>query len=94
LKITAFYAHHSFPITKAGKEEPDESQEPEISNVVTDEDGAEVNKSYVMPDEEDDKEGEGACAASGAASNTDGEAAAAATAAPDAAAAAAEATQA
>jgi hypothetical protein len=87
-KMEAFYKRHGFPKTKADKEEPEESEEPEVGDVVAVDAGAEVNKSYAMSDGEDDEDYEGEAAAA-AASDADGEAAAADAAAPDAAAAAA-----
>ncbi len=87
-KMTAFYARHNFRKTKADKEEPEESEDPEVGDVVPVDTGAEVNKSYAMSDGEDDEGGEGGEGAGAAASDA-GEAAAANAAAPDAAAAAA-----
>jgi hypothetical protein len=62
-KMAAFYGRHGSPKTKKDKKEPDESQEPEVGDVVAVEDGAEVNKNYTMSDDEDDEDGEGAGAA-------------------------------
>jgi hypothetical protein len=57
-KMEAFCKCHSFPATKAAKvvQEPDESQGPEIGDVVPVEGGSALNKSYVMTDSEDDEE--------------------------------------
>ncbi len=60
--MEAFYRRHGFPKTKADKEEPDESEDPEVCAVVAVYAGAEVNKSYgcyAMSDGEDDEGGEG-----------------------------------
>jgi hypothetical protein len=88
-KMEAFYKRHGFLKTKADKEEPGESEDPEVGAVVAVDAGGEVNKSYAMSDEEDDEDGEGGEGAGTAASDADGEAAAADAAASDAAAAAA-----
>jgi hypothetical protein len=87
--VPEFYKRHGFPKTKAAKEEPEESEDPEVGDVVVVDSGAEVNKSYAISDREDDEDGEGNEGAGAAASDADGEAAAADAAAPDAAAAAA-----
>ena len=59
-KMAAFYKRHGFPATKASKvvQEPDESQEPQIGDIVPVEGACALNKSYTMSDSEDD-EGEG-----------------------------------
>ena len=67
-KMAAFYKRHGFPSTKAAKvvQEPDESQDLNVGDVVPVEGGGALNKSYVMSDGSDDEE-EGAGAAGGAA---------------------------
>ena len=62
-KMTAFYKRHGFPATKASKvvQEPDESQELNVGDVVALEGGGAINKSYTMSDgSSDDDEEEGA----------------------------------
>ena len=63
--MEAFYKHHGFPVTKAEKvmQEPDESQEPAVGDIVSVEGGAAANQSYTMSDGEDEEEDEGAAAA-------------------------------
>ena len=64
-KMDAFYKRHGFPVTKADRvrQEPDESQEPNISDVVPVEGGGALNKSYTMSDGSSDDEEEGDAAA-------------------------------
>ena len=62
-KMAAFYKRHGFPATKASKvvQEPDESQELNVGDVVALEGGGAINKSYTMSDgSSDDDEEEGA----------------------------------
>ena len=67
-KMAAFYKRHGFPATKASKvvQEPDESQEPNVGDVVSVEGGRALNKSYTMSDgssDDDEEAGEAAAAA-------------------------------
>ena len=91
--MAAFYKRHGFPATKASKvvQEPDESQDSNVGDVVSVEGGGALNQSYTMSDgSSDDDEEEGAA---GGAAPAPAEAPAAGGAEPapaDAAAAAAE----
>ena len=67
-KMAAFYKRHCFPATKASKvvQEPDESQELNVGDVVALEGGGAINKSYTMSDgssDDDEEDGEAAAAA-------------------------------
>ena len=67
-KMAAFYKRHGFPATKASKvvQEPDESQELNVGDVVSVEGGRALNKSYTMSDgssDDDEEDGEAAAAA-------------------------------
>ncbi len=64
--MEVLYKRHGFPKIKADKEEPEESDEPEVGYVVAVNAGAEVNKSYAVSDGEDDEDGEGEGAAAAA----------------------------
>jgi hypothetical protein len=71
-KMAAFYKRHGFPATKASKvmQEPDESQEPNVGDVVPVEGGGALNQSYTMSDgssHSDDDEEEGAAGGAAAA---------------------------
>jgi hypothetical protein len=91
-KMAAFYKRHGFPATKASKvvQEPDESQESNIGDVVPVEGGGAHNQSYTMSDASSDDEEEEA-AGGAAAAPAEAPAAGGAEPAPaDAAAAAAE----
>jgi hypothetical protein len=79
-KMEAFYKRHGFPATtgKASKvvQEPDESQGPDVGDVVTVKCGSALNKSYTMSDgsSDDDEEEGGAVAAAGGAAPAPAEA--------------------
>ena len=68
-KMEAFYKRHGFPATKASKvvQEPDESQEPNVGDVVSVEGGSALSQSYTMSDassdDEEEEEAGGAAAA-------------------------------
>ena len=67
-KMAAFYKRHGFPATKASKvvPEPDESQEPNVGDIISVEGGSELNKSYTMSgssSDDDEEDGEAAAAA-------------------------------
>ena len=69
-KMAAFYKRHGFPATKASKvmQEPDESQEPNLGDVVPVEGGGALSQSYTMSDgSSDDDEEEGAAGGAAAA---------------------------
>jgi hypothetical protein len=61
-KMEAFYKRHGFPATKASKvvQEPDESPEPNLGDVVSVEGGSALSQSYTMSDGSSDDEEEGA----------------------------------
>jgi hypothetical protein len=68
--MAAFYKRHGFPATKASKvvQEPDESQDPNIGDVVPVEGGGALSQSYTMSDSSsDDDEEEGAAGGAAAA---------------------------
>ena len=92
-KMAAFYKRHGFPATKASKvmQEPDESQEPNLGDVVPVEGGGALSQSYTMSDGSSDDDEEEGAAGGAAAAPAEAPAAGGAEPAPaDAAAAAAE----